>query len=71
MLSAEALEAYLRMTPAERLSLTLQSMSDSLPHLHVGPQEIIERRLELIRRENAACERALLQRRLPSECEAC
>lgn len=62
MLSPQALEAYLRMTPSERLSLTLQSMSVSLPHLRVGPPEVVDRRFELIRRENEALEKAVLVR---------
>lgn len=58
MLTQQARDAYSQLTPGERLALTLQTMSDSLPHLRVGPPEVVDLRLELIRRENAASQRA-------------
>ena len=60
MLSREALEAYRKMTPGERLSLTLRAMRESGPYLLSGPEEVVRRRFELIRRENDARNRAML-----------
>ena len=54
MLSRETLEAYRKMTPSERLALTLQAMRDSFPYLLEGPAEVVDRKFELIRRENDA-----------------
>lgn len=61
MLSRESLEAYRRMTPGQRLALTLQAMHDALPHLLRGPPEVVRRRFELIRRENTLRNRAMLE----------
>ncbi len=61
MLSRETLEAYRRMTPGERLSLTMQAMRESMPYLLAGPPEVVDRRFELIRRENDARNRAMLE----------
>lgn len=52
MLSPETLEAYRRMSPDERLQLTLCAMRESLPYLLQGPPEIVDRKFERIRREN-------------------
>jgi hypothetical protein len=60
MLSREALEAYRKMTPGERLALTLQAMRESLPYLLSGPEDVVRRRFELIRRENDARNHAML-----------
>jgi len=62
MLGYETIEAYRRMTPGDRLALTLQAMRDSLPYLVYGPDEIVDRRFELIRRENEARNRNTLSR---------
>lgn len=59
MLGREALDAYRRMTPDERLALTLQAMRESLPHLLVGPEDVVNRRFELLRRENDERNRCL------------
>ena len=61
MLSRETLEAYRKMTPSERLGLTLQAMRDSMKWLLSGPKEVVDRRFELIRRENDARNRAMLE----------
>ena len=52
MLSQETLQAYRRMTPSQRLALTLQAMRESLPYLFHGSAEVVDRKFELIRREN-------------------
>jgi hypothetical protein len=67
MLSQETLEAYRRMTPSERLALTLQAMRESFPDLLKGPPEVVDRKFELIRRENDARNRAMLERLAAAE----
>jgi hypothetical protein len=52
MLSDETIERYRRMTPGERLALTLEMMREAGEYLTAGPPEVVERRFELIRREN-------------------
>ena len=61
MLSRQTVEAYRRMTPSQRLALTLQAMRDSVPYLLRGPKEVVERRFELIRRENNLRNRQMLE----------
>jgi hypothetical protein len=60
MLSRETLEAYRRMTPSERLALTLQAMREAQSYLLRGSEEVVRRRFELIRRENEARNRHML-----------
>ena len=67
MLSRETLEAYRKMTPGERLALTLQAMRESMPYLLAGLPEVVDRRFELIRRENDARNRAMLERLAEAE----
>jgi hypothetical protein len=62
MLSQETIEMYRRMTPGRRLELTFQAMREALPYLLAGPPEIVDRRFELIRRENDLRNRAMLER---------
>ncbi|HMO84390.1 MAG TPA: hypothetical protein PKC18_05640 [Lacipirellulaceae bacterium] len=52
MLSRETLDHYRRMTPGERLQLTLDAIAASAPYLAAGTPEIVARRFELLRREN-------------------
>ncbi len=52
MLSQEQLEAYRRMTPGERLRLTLDMCRDSTRFLLMGSPEQVERKFALLRREN-------------------
>ncbi len=52
MMSAEQLERYRRMTPGERLKLTLQMIEENEPYLLRGDPDVVRRRFELIRREN-------------------
>lgn len=52
MLSPETLERYRRMTPGERLSLTFAMMREAIPSLLSGPPEVVDRKFELLRREN-------------------
>jgi hypothetical protein len=62
MLSRETLDKYRKMTPSERLALTLRAMRDSVPYLLSGSPEVVARKFELIRRENDARNRAMLER---------
>ncbi len=52
MLSRETLEEYRRMTPGERLALTLKLTEESEPYLFHGTPEQVSRKFELLRREN-------------------
>jgi hypothetical protein len=52
MMSPETVERLRRMTPAERLRMTLQMMREATPFLLSGSAEEIERRFELLRRQN-------------------
>jgi len=59
MMSRETIEAYRRMTPGQRLDLTLQAIREAQQQLLVGPEEIVRRRFERIRQENDARNRAM------------
>jgi hypothetical protein len=52
MLSQETIAEYRRMTPGQRLELALRMTDENLPYLVQGRPEVIERRFELLRREN-------------------
>ena len=52
MLSDETRERYRRMTNSERLKLTLEMIAAEIPWLLRGSPEVVERRFELLRREN-------------------
>ena len=52
MLSQESLEEYRRMSNAERLKLTLQMIRENTPYLLRGTPEQVDRRFELLRRQN-------------------
>jgi hypothetical protein len=52
MLSRETLEDYRRMTPGERLELALRMTEDNLSALLEGSPQAVQRRLEILRREN-------------------
>ena len=52
MLHPETLEAYRRMTPSERLKLTLEMTRENLRRLVAGPPEIVARRFEVLRQQN-------------------
>lgn len=61
MVSRETIEMYRKMTPSQRLKLTLEAMRESTKWLLSGPKEVVDRRFELIRRENDARNRAMLE----------
>jgi hypothetical protein len=52
MLSDETLERYRRMTNVERLRLTLEMIEQETPYLLRGSPEVVDRRFELLRRQN-------------------
>ena len=52
MLSEEQLEEYRKMTPGERLALTFEMLEYSWPQLLRGPKDVVDRRFELLHREN-------------------
>ena len=52
MLSPETLAEYRRMTPGQRLAFALRMTDENLPSLLEGRPDVIERRFELLRREN-------------------
>lgn len=54
MLSQETLERYRRMTPGERLTLALRMTEENIPALFEGRAEVVNRRFELLARENDA-----------------
>jgi hypothetical protein len=52
MLSRETLEQYRRMTPGERYKLTMQMIDENIPYPFRGTAEQVDRRFELLRRQN-------------------
>jgi hypothetical protein len=61
MLSRDTLERYRQMTTGERLQLTLDMIRESTPELLRGPPEVVERRFELLRRQNDDRNRRILE----------
>ncbi len=70
MLSDETLECYRRMTTSERLQLVADMIRAETPYLLRGTPEQVDRRFELIRRQNdernALILEALARTRKPS-----
>ena len=52
MFSQDSLDQYRRMNLSERLSLVLELIRMEIPHLLSGAPEVVDRRFELLRREN-------------------
>jgi hypothetical protein len=71
MLSKETIEAYRRMTPGQRLTLTLHAIREAQPYLFMGSREVVRRRFELMRRENDARNRQMLERLAEAEARRC
>ena len=61
MLSREALERYRRMSLSERLALVLEMIRKETPYLLAGRPEVVDRRFELLRRENDLRNQAMLE----------
>lgn len=60
MISREMLDGYRRMTNAERLKLTLEMNREATAFLLKGTPEQVDRKFELIRRENDERNRNML-----------
>ena len=70
MLSKETLEKYRRMTTGQRLQLTLQMIRENTPYLLRGTEEEVNRRFELLHRQNDDRNRKILEALARSErCE--
>jgi len=52
MLSKETLERYRRMTTGQRMKLVLQSIDENEPYLLKGRPDVVNRRFQLLEREN-------------------
>lgn len=61
MLSPETLEMYRRMTPGERLKLTLEMIRENTPRLFRGTDAEVARRFEILRRQNDERNRRMLE----------
>lgn len=61
MLHKETLEEYRRMTPSQRLQLTLEMTSENVKRMFRGTPEQIERRFEILRRQNDDRNRRMLE----------
>jgi hypothetical protein len=61
MLSRATLEQYRAMSPSERLRLTLQMIQETTPMLLEGPTEVVERRFDLLCRQNEERNRRMLE----------
>jgi len=60
MLHSETLEAYRRMTTSERLQLTLEMTAANTAYLFLGTPEQVDRKFELLRRQNDERNRNML-----------
>ena len=60
MMSDETKERIRRMTNAERYSMTRQMIREAFPYLLRGTPEVVERRFELLRRQNDEFNRLVL-----------
>lgn len=61
MLSRETLERYRRMTTAERLKLAMKMSDEAAVYLLRGTPEQVDRRFELLRRQNDERNRRMLE----------
>lgn len=52
MLSPETIAEYRRMTPGQRLQFSFAMIRENTPYLLRGREEVVERRFELLQREN-------------------
>lgn len=62
MLRDETYTTYRKMTPGERLELTLLAIRESTPYLLLGTSDVVDRRFSRMRDENNARNRCLLER---------
>lgn len=66
MFSRETIEMYRRMTPSQRLALTVKATRAAMPYLLRGTPETVERRFTRLRQENDERNRRMLERLLAS-----
>lgn len=52
MLSPETIAEYRRLTPGQRLEFSFAMIRENTPYLLRGRAEVVERRFELLQREN-------------------
>ncbi len=62
MLSKKQLEAYRCMTPGERMALSLKMTTEQWPTMMSGTPEQVDRRFELLNRENDLRNRNILKK---------
>jgi hypothetical protein len=60
MFSRETIESYRRMTPSQRLKLTVEATRAAMPYLVRGTPETVARRFTRLRQENDARNRRML-----------
>ena len=60
MMSRETAEQYRKMTNSERYRITMEMISDAIPYLLRGTPEQVDRRFELLRRQNDERNRNML-----------
>jgi hypothetical protein len=60
MMSRETAEHYRRLSPSERLQLVLKMIEDAIPFLLQGTPEQVDRRFELLQRQNDERNRNML-----------
>lgn len=61
MLHPETLEQYRRMTLAEKFALTLEMIRENTPRMFRGTPEQIDRRFEILRKQNDERSRRILE----------
>ncbi|MDA0832615.1 MAG: hypothetical protein O2955_19000 [Planctomycetota bacterium] len=61
MLHKETLAEYRRMTPSQRLQLTLEMIEENTPYLFLGTSDQVDRKFELLRKENDERNRSMLE----------
>jgi len=61
MLHPETLEAYRRMTPSERLRLTVKMTRENGRNMFFGAPELVDRRFQLLRMQNDDRNRRMLE----------
>jgi hypothetical protein len=61
MMSRETAQRYRRMTPSQRLKLTLEMIREATPFLLRGTPQQVDRRFELLRLQNDDRNRRMLE----------
>jgi len=61
MLHPDTLERYRQMTAGQRLQLTCEMIRDNVPYLFLGTPDQVQRKFDLLRRENDERNRRILE----------